>query len=282
MKSNTLTCPKCGGTISHASSFCEHCGTPIKITVSSIVEVKTDVEEDKTHGKVVDVEHEKQKEEYFKKRAATSVIRNTDDENGAKELSFVPNSIFFKAVLVGGLLLTMTLLVLAKVLSGNALSPVKADPAIEAELLNVKDMFIHSLQSNYEYIYLAVAIAMAYIFCRVFYKAVDKVERRKIRRSLRLVNTFNWIACAVPLFLCIVVLMENFFNVSVPMSPNLFHGILLVICLVISTIVAYMRYLPNRLNKSIGDIAMAVHFDTYYTFSLALAGLLFYIFASQI
>lgn len=254
MAENILRCPKCGGEIRHTSSFCEHCGAPVEITVASNP-VKQEVQEE-------DPEKRKAREEYFQRRAASAVSTPTEHHDNAKEISVNPVPTYTKAALTAGFLIGINIVV-------GAISylPILYPPLI---FMLKKKIFLGLL---FGFIYPLIAVP-------IFKKKVKNVDRRGVRRSLRFIMVFNWMLCAAPIFMGITLIVENFLAYKVPyVTPLQFHNILLVLSYIIFGIFAYLRFISVKQNKSIGEIQMALHFDTPTVFAFSLFSIIILVFA---
>lgn len=246
MAEQVLRCPKCGGEIRHTSAFCEHCGTPVKITVAT-------VKEDTSSKETLDPQKEKAKEEYFKKRAAISNI--TVSDSGKPEVSVDVNAHFMKLSLVGGLLLGMNFITLARIYSHGLVTKTNV------------------------YWFLLAGMILPLLLNPLFRIASNKVNRRAIRRFFRFISAFNCIACTGPLVICLVCIYEYFLEQMPPMGYIVFHNMVLLACLVVCSIIALVRFLKLRVNKSISDITLALHFDNLAMIAFILFATVIYIFA---
>lgn len=247
MAEQVLRCPKCGGEIRHTSAFCEHCGTPVKITVAT-------VKEDTSSKETLDPEKEKAKEEYFKKRAAIASA-SVDKKTSKEGLSVDVNKYFMKFALIGGFLLGMNFVTFGKT-------------------------FFHGAVTKTNVLYFLLAgLLLTIILVPIFNKIADNENRRTIRRWLRSIGSFNVFACGGPLFICIVIIVESFMEVNIPMNYETFHSLLILACFAICTLIAFWRYLSIRVNKSLSDICMQLHFDSYTMMAFMAFAIVVYIFA---
>jgi len=268
MAEQTLKCPKCGGEIRYTSSFCEHCGTPIEITVAA-----TGTKQDA--AKEEDPELQKAKEEYFKKRAAIAPVT----ENKRKkepELSVNPNGVYAKAALIGGFLLGLNFLVLALsyLPSNNPMILFSIKEHIKS-FVSI-DLLVPILIILF---FVSFGFILPIVMIPIFRKKVDNIYRKGIRRSLRFIMVFNWLACAAPIFMGIIMLAENFFGVVMPGNVLLMHNLLLLLCYIVFATVAFKRYVAIKNNKSISEICMSLHFDNPTVCSFALFALVILVFA---
>lgn len=248
MAEQTLRCPKCGGEIRHTSAFCEHCGTPIKITVSTVQET--------TSGETLDPEKAKARDEYFKKRAAESPVAADNEKNLKEGISVDVKKYFAKFSMIGGLLLGMNLVAFLRVFVYGAVT-----------------------KTNVIY-YLLAGLILPIVLIPIFNKVADKENRRTIRRWLRSISSFNIFACGGPLFISAVIIVEYFMEIVPPMGYKMFHNLLLLGCFTLCALIAFWRYFNIRVNRSISDICMQMHFDSYTTMAFMAFATATYIFGT--
>lgn len=246
MAEQTLKCPKCGGAIRHTSAFCEHCGTPIKITVAAVQET--------TSSDTIDPEKVKAREEYFKKRASVSP-KSTDNEKAVKEgISVDVKKYFLKFAIIGGFLLGMNFVTFGK-------------------------SFFRGTVTRTNVIYFILAgLILPLILVPIFNKIAEKENRRTIRRWMRSISSFNFFACGGPLFICLVIIIETFMELVIPMNYNTFHSLLMLGCFALCAILSFWRYFTLRVNRSISDICMQLHFDSYTMIAFMAFAVVVYIF----
>lgn len=247
MAERILRCPKCGGEIRHTSAFCEHCGSPVQITVATVQE---EIHKEATPE---DTEKAKAKAEYFKKRSAAAQSSTRHKSDADEGLSIDAETYFSKAAKTGGLLLGMNLVAVALA-------------------------FCEELVTKISVIGLLVAGFILPIILRPLFKsAVAQVNRRKIRRLLRFILCFNWIACGGPLYVFCIMILENFFELS--LGGVSIHVVALLGCYAVGAIIALIKFFSLRVNKSMTEICMTLHFDNYSVTAFAMFAIVIYIFA---
>lgn len=258
MAENTLKCPKCGGEIRHTSAFCEHCGTPISITVST----QTPQEDaTKEQAPIDNTQKEKEKEEYFKRRetlGSAAVMKRGENNEHTQEISVNPSPTYTRAALTAGFLLCLNIVVLAVSNSQPADTPILA--GIVGKII----------------VGILVGTILPLVAIPLFNRKVNNVNRRAVRRSMRTMMVLNWLLCAAPLFGGLTLIAEDFLDIQIPMQ---IHNIMLLAGLVIFGIFSYFRYISIKQNKSVGEIQMALHFDIPLTFAVALFSVIVLIFA---
>ncbi len=256
MADNILRCPKCGGEIRHTSSFCEHCGTPVSITVSA---QPVNAANEQTP---VDSAKEKEKEEYFKRRAASAGVKKAEEKGeDDKTISVNPVPTYTKATVVSAFLILIT--IYAFVISYvQLIYPLAA-------LIPLRKVLLFG----------CVSFIFPFIVVPLFNAKVKKGDRRGVRRSMRFISIFNWVSCAAPIFVSIVMLLDLFFSIAVPLPFIIYHCLVATICYTVLGIIGYRKYLTVKQNKSIGELNMMLHFDTPIIFSVAVCALIIIGFA---
>ena len=255
MAENILRCPKCGGEIRHTSSFCEHCGTPVSITVSAQPVNAAE------HAPVDSVKA-KEKEEYFKRRAASSSIAKADEAGEEeKTISVNPIPTYTRASVATAVLLLLTISAIS-VSYGQLLFPALG-------LVPLRKLLLYG----------CVGFIFPFVAVPLFRAKVKKGDRRGVRRSMRAISIFNWISAAAPIFLSIVMLIDLFFEIKLPLQLKVYHCMVATLCYAVLGIIGYRKYLTMKQNKSIGELNMTLHFDTPIIFSVAACALIIIAFA---